>query len=235
MISVNTRLQLMLLRMLSPNTVEVAARVLLAVPPLDPVTTTPREAQARDGYDVPRDAHRQLREKQRTRVFGEGRPPSDEGHHRIAADPGYRRVNRTAEGRRAKHLGPERRRPQVLDAALSIAAEHGIAGITMAAVSERMGVSRPVVYDCFPGRGEVLAALLDRETEVALSRLVAILPPLKTGSVEQMFVDGFASLLADVVRAAGLMADHLRQRSGSRSGQGDFAGPGARSPRRWPP
>ena len=78
-ISVNTRLQLMLLRILSPNTVEVAARVLLAVPPLAPVTTTPREAQARDGYDVPRDAHRQLREKQRTRVFGEGRPPSDEG------------------------------------------------------------------------------------------------------------------------------------------------------------
>ena len=107
-------------------------------------------------------------------------------------------MNRTADGSRAKHLGPERRRPQVLDAALSIAAEHGIAGVTMAAVSQRMGVSRPVVYDCYPGRGEVLVALLDRETKVTLSRLLAILPPLKTGSVEQMFVDGFASLLADV-------------------------------------
>ncbi len=108
-------------------------------------------------------------------------------------------MNRAAPTGRAKHLGPERRRPQVLDAALDIAAEHGLGAVTMAAISERMGVSRPVVYDCYPGRGEVLAALLDRESEVAMERLLAILPPLKTGSVEQMFVDGFTSLLDDVV------------------------------------
>lgn len=108
-------------------------------------------------------------------------------------------MNRTAPGRRAKHLGPERRRPQVLDAALDIAATDGLGAVTMAAISERMGVSRPVVYDCYPGRGEVLAALLDRESAVAMERLLAILPPLKTGSVEQMFVDGFTSLLGDVV------------------------------------
>ena len=104
----------------------------------------------------------------------------------------------TSERARASHLGPERRRPQVLDAALEIAAQHGLAGVTMAAISVHMGVSRPVVYDCYPGRGEVLAGLLERETEVAVARLLAILPPLKTGSVEQMFVDGFSSLLTDV-------------------------------------
>lgn len=104
----------------------------------------------------------------------------------------------TSERPRASHLGPQRRRPQVLDAALQIAAEHGLAGVTMAAISARLGVSRAVVYDCYPGRGEVLAGLLDREGEVALARLLAILPPYKTGSVEQMFVDGFRSLLTDV-------------------------------------
>ncbi|HEX7824873.1 MAG TPA: helix-turn-helix domain-containing protein [Mycobacterium sp.] len=104
----------------------------------------------------------------------------------------------TNDRKRAEHRGPERRRPQVLDTALEIAAQHGLAGVTMATISARMGVSRPVVYDCYPGRGELLAALLDRETEVALGRLLAIMPPLKTGSVEQMFVDGFRSLLADV-------------------------------------
>jgi AcrR family transcriptional regulator len=104
----------------------------------------------------------------------------------------------TGERARASHLGPERRRPQVLDAALEIAAEHGLAGVTMAAISARIGVSRAVVYDCYPGRGEVLAGLLDREGQVALARLLAILPPYKTGSVEQMFVDGFRSLLTDV-------------------------------------
>jgi len=101
---------------------------------------------------------------------------------------------------RAEHLGPQRRRPQVLDVALEIAAAEGVSGVTMGAISARMGVSRPVVYDCYNGRGEVLRALLDRESDVALNALLAILPPLKTTSVEQMFVDGFRSLLEDVKR-----------------------------------
>jgi AcrR family transcriptional regulator len=106
----------------------------------------------------------------------------------------------TSDRSRAEHLGPGRRRPQVLDAALEIAAADGISAITMGAISARMGVSRPVVYDCYAGRGEVLKALLDRETDIALSSLLSILPPMKTTSVEQMFVDGFRSLLDDVKR-----------------------------------
>jgi AcrR family transcriptional regulator len=100
--------------------------------------------------------------------------------------------------RRAEHLGPQRRRPQVLDAALEIAARDGMANVTMGAISARMGVSRPVVYACYSGRGELLAALLDRETNLALTSLLAILPPERTGSVEQMFVDGFRALLVTV-------------------------------------
>jgi AcrR family transcriptional regulator len=99
---------------------------------------------------------------------------------------------------RAEHLGPERRRPQVLDTALQIAAEQGLASVTMLAVAARMGVTRPVVYACFGSRGELLTALLDRETESTLTSLGAMLPPQRTGSVEQMFVDGFRILLAAV-------------------------------------
>ncbi len=78
-ISTSTRLQLMLLRLLSPTTVPIGARVLLSVPPANPVTMTPREAQGRYGYANPAQAHLEFRNKQHTRVFGEGRPPSDEG------------------------------------------------------------------------------------------------------------------------------------------------------------
>lgn len=99
---------------------------------------------------------------------------------------------------RAEHLGPERRRPQVLDTALQIAAEQGLAHVTMLAVAARMGVTRPVVYACFGSRGELLTALLDRETESTLTSLGAMLPPQRTGSVEQLFVDGFRILLAAV-------------------------------------
>ena len=40
---------------------------------------TPREAQAKSGFDVPNEAHSQLRQRQRDRVFGAGERPSDEG------------------------------------------------------------------------------------------------------------------------------------------------------------
>jgi AcrR family transcriptional regulator len=99
---------------------------------------------------------------------------------------------------RAVHLGPERRRPQVLDTALEIASTEGIGKVTMGAIAERMGVTRPVVYDCFASRGEVLAALLEREQGEMLANIFAMLPPPKTGSVEQLFTDGFRALLAVV-------------------------------------
>lgn len=99
---------------------------------------------------------------------------------------------------RARHLGPQRRRPQVLDAALQIAAERGVAGVTIAAIAERLGVTRPVVYACYDGRGEVLAALLDRETELMLTGLIEALPPQRDGSIEDRFVAGFQALLTAV-------------------------------------
>lgn len=108
------------------------------------------------------------------------------------------RTTATAKRARAEHLGPQRRRPQVLDAALELAAGNGLAAVTMGAIAARMGVTRPVVYACYNGRGEVLAALLQRETELLVSDLSAMLPPERTGSVEQLFVDGFRTLFGAV-------------------------------------
>ena len=80
----------------------------------------------------------------------------------------------TVESRsRAAHLGPERRRPQVLDAALAIAIERGVPAVTIGAVAERLDVTRPVVYSCFADRVELLHALLDRENEILLEEATA--------------------------------------------------------------
>ncbi|GED96411.1 oxygenase MpaB family protein [Gordonia crocea] len=79
LVSLSSYLELILLRLLSPASVPVAARVLRAVPPTNPVTTTPREAQRRFGLANPRDAHVELRQRQYRRVFGEHASPSDEG------------------------------------------------------------------------------------------------------------------------------------------------------------
>ncbi|WP_310964845.1 oxygenase MpaB family protein [Nocardioides terrisoli] len=73
------RVQLTIMRIISPSTVPIAAVPLLGIPARSQVTMTPREAQARYGYDVPARAHLDLRARQEQRVFGSGEAPSDEG------------------------------------------------------------------------------------------------------------------------------------------------------------
>ncbi|MGW5519622.1 TetR/AcrR family transcriptional regulator [Nocardia africana] len=99
---------------------------------------------------------------------------------------------------RAQHLGPERRRPQVLDAALRIAADEGIAAVTIAAVAERLTVTRPVVYACFADRVELINALIQREEGLLLAGIMDALPPRRVEADEEVFVEGFRALLETV-------------------------------------
>lgn len=71
--------ELTLLQVLSPMTVPVVAPILLGIPPERAEVLTPTQARERYGYDRPADAHRDLRERQATKVFAEGAEPSDEG------------------------------------------------------------------------------------------------------------------------------------------------------------
>lgn len=74
-------------------------------------------------------------------------------------------------------------------------AARGVAEVTIGAIAQRMGVTRPVVYACYAGRGEVLSALLQRETDAALRTLSAILSPDKTRGVRETLIEGFRGLL----------------------------------------
>jgi len=75
----NMQVRLWFMNMLAPQAVPVAAPAILRIPPVDPVTMTPREAQAKYDFDLPNDAHQDLRAKQYARVFEQGEKPSDEG------------------------------------------------------------------------------------------------------------------------------------------------------------
>ncbi|NKY27302.1 TetR/AcrR family transcriptional regulator [Nocardia gamkensis] len=101
---------------------------------------------------------------------------------------------------RAQHLGPERRRPQVLDTALAIAVDNGIAAVTMAAIAERMNVTRPVVYACFADRVELIEALIQREEGYLVSGVLEVVKPRDVDADETVFVEGFRALLT---KAAG--------------------------------
>jgi AcrR family transcriptional regulator len=77
---------------------------------------------------------------------------------------------------RAAHLGPERRRPLVLDVAFELFLEHGYDGTSMDAVARAAGVTKPVVYDCFASKEELFTALLRREETRVLGQIAAALP-----------------------------------------------------------
>ena len=77
--------------------------------------------------------------------------------------------------RRAAPLPPEQRRPIVLDAALQVYLAHGYDRASMDAIADAAGVTKPVLYDCFPSKRELFAALWDREEQRLLGALAGSL------------------------------------------------------------
>jgi AcrR family transcriptional regulator len=104
--------------------------------------------------------------------------------------------------RRAAHLGPEKRRPLVLDAALRLFAEHGYAGTSMEMVAEAAGVTKPVVYDCYSSKRELFEALLDREEQRLLDQMARALPSEPDFSdTERVMTDAYRAFLDAAVSA----------------------------------
>jgi AcrR family transcriptional regulator len=100
--------------------------------------------------------------------------------------------------KRAAHLGPERRRPQVLDAALELFLERGYEGTSMDAIASAAGVTKPVVYACFPGKDQLFRALLAREEERILGEIQAAFREADLSDPEATLIDGFTGFLGAV-------------------------------------
>src|SRR5437764_12972756 len=77
------------------------------------------------------------------------------------------------------------RRDVLLDAAAALVAAGDVEAVSMETVAERAGVSRPLVYKHFANRGELLAALYDREAALLHAELAADVEA--AGTVEEMF------------------------------------------------
>lgn len=98
----------------------------------------------------------------------------------------------------------------MLDAALAIALEDGAREVSMGAIAQRIGVTRPVVYACYANRAELMTALLEREERYLLDGVLAALPTVPPavppaghspgGGAEAVFVRGFQALLATVAQ-----------------------------------
>jgi AcrR family transcriptional regulator len=99
---------------------------------------------------------------------------------------------------RAAHLGPHRRRPAILDAALDTFSERGYDGSSMAEIARRAGVSKPVVYACFSSKQDLFRSLLDREESRVLTEIAAALPARAGAEPERVLREGLAAFLASV-------------------------------------
>jgi AcrR family transcriptional regulator len=107
--------------------------------------------------------------------------------------------SKPAARQRAAHLGPERRRPLVLDAAFDLFLEHGYEGTSMDAVAAAAGVTKPVVYACYASKEELFEALLRREEARVLDTIQASLPAdADVDDPEPLLVEGLTAFLRAV-------------------------------------
>ena len=122
----------------------------------------------------------------------------------VGGGAGSSRVVRPEAVDRAR-LARADRRDALLDAALALVAEGDIESVSMEAVAERAGVSRPLVYKHFANRSELLAAVYQREAALLHAELSAAVTA--ADSVADMFralVRG--SLRAEAERGAAFAA-----------------------------
>jgi AcrR family transcriptional regulator len=107
-----------------------------------------------------------------------------------------------ASRRRAAHLGPERRRPLVLDAAFHLFLERGYEGTSMEAVAAAAGVSKPVVYACFASKKELFEALLRREERRVLDMIQGSLPAdVNVDDPEPLLIEALTAFLRAVAES----------------------------------
>jgi AcrR family transcriptional regulator len=102
-----------------------------------------------------------------------------------------------AKRERAAHLGPERRRPLILDAALKLFVVHGYNGTSMESIAAAAEITKPVVYDCFSGKQELFEALLRREERRLMDSVAAAFPTeLDYTNIEGLVSNAFNALFS---------------------------------------
>src|ERR1700689_4161144 len=92
---------------------------------------------------------------------------------KVTAQPlGDRTLTATSDTRpRGNRLPRHERRRQLLDAALELFVARGYHAAAMDEIAERAGVSKPVLYQHFPGKLELYLALLDESVDTLVAQV----------------------------------------------------------------
>jgi AcrR family transcriptional regulator len=88
------------------------------------------------------------------------------------------------------------RREEVLEAALELVAEHGVAGASLRRLAKRLGMSQPSLYHYFPSKDALVAEILDYSTQRMLGAGSAVPPPKSVDEVAKFARDAVLELYA---------------------------------------
>lgn len=108
---------------------------------------------------------------------------------------------------RAAHLGPDVRRPLVLDAALPLFAREGYDAVSMQAIADAAQVSKPVLYSCFASKEELFDQLARREDRRLWELVSSSIPRHDDGDGIEARLQ---ATLAALLRAVETMPDAFR-------------------------
>ena len=109
--------------------------------------------------------------------------------------------------KRAAHLGPELRRPLILDAALPLFAQDGYDAVSMQQIADAAGVSKPVLYSCFASKDELFDKLARREDKRLRELVAASVPDTDPADGEE---ERLRVTLTALMRAVQEMPDAFR-------------------------
>jgi AcrR family transcriptional regulator len=85
---------------------------------------------------------------------------------------------------------------------LKLFVERGYAGASMDAIADAAGVTKPVVYECYPSKEELFRELLEREEQRLLDAVSAALPgEVRVEGVDELLVKAFTALLTAATSA----------------------------------
>src|SRR3954454_20106745 len=100
--------------------------------------------------------------------------PEDAGP-RSSADSARQSPAPAPDGSSRERLNKAERRSQLLDAARDVFVTSGYHAAAMDEIADRAGISKPVLYQHFPGKLELYLALLDAGVEQLIGAVVAAL------------------------------------------------------------
>ena len=113
------------------------------------------------------------------------------------------RATRGASTSKKPRTRPERpaastpaRREEVLETALELVAEHGVAGASLRRLAKRLGMSQPSLYHYFASKDELIAAILDYSTGRMLGAGSSVPPPRGIDDLARFARDAVLELYA---------------------------------------